>query len=154
MILDRIENRKVYSGVNEGVNKVLEIAEGITSETYPTERLYIDGDKLFINFPAYETHSKKDGMTEAHRQYVDVMYMVEGSETIYVKDVNALKKVTKEYDPAIEALLADVDDDATAVRLEAGSFIVLFPEDAHAPACDPVEGRKTKVKKLIGKVLL
>ena len=41
MILDRIENRRVYSGVNEGVNKILEIAEGITPDTYPTERLYI-----------------------------------------------------------------------------------------------------------------
>ena len=154
MILDRIENRRVYSGVNEGVNKILEIAEGITPDTYPTERLYIDGEKLFINFPTYETHAKADGMTEAHRQYIDVMYMVEGSETIYVKDVNALKKVTKEYDPAIEALLADVDDDATAVRLEAGSFLILFPEDAHAPACDTPDASGIKVKKLIGKVLL
>ncbi len=154
MILDKIENRNVYSAVNEGINKVLDFAKDITPETYPTERLYIDGEKLFINFPVYETHSKEDGMTEAHRQYIDVMYMVEGCETVYVKDVNALKNVTKEYDPSIEALLADVDDDATAVRLEAGSFLILFPEDAHAPACDTHEAKGVNVKKLIGKVLL
>ena len=154
MILDRIENAKVYSAVNEGINKVLEFAKDLTPDTYPTERLYMDGEKLFINFPVYETHAKKDGMTEAHRQYIDVMYMVEGSETVYVKDVNALKNITKEYDPAIDALLADVDDDTTAVRLEAGSFLILFPEDAHAPACDTTETKNLKVKKLIGKVLL
>ena len=154
MILDRIENAKVYSAVNEGINKVLDFAKGLTPDTYPTERLYMDGEKLFINFPVYETHAKKDGMTEAHRQYIDVMYMVEGCETIYVKDVNVLKKVTKEYDHAIDALLADIDDDATAVRLEAGSFLILFPEDAHAPACDTPEAKNLKVKKLIGKVLL
>ena len=51
---------------------------------------------------------------------------------------------------AIEALLAETDEDATAVRLEAGSFIVLFPQDAHAPACY-ADGMK-HVKKIIGKV--
>ena len=154
MILDRIENAGLYSNINEGINKVFEFAAGITSDTYPTERLYLDGEKLFINFPIYEAHCKKDGMTEAHRKYIDIMYMVEGSETIYVKNVNALKNVTKEYDLESDALLASIDEDASAIRLEEGSFIVLFPGDAHAPACKVDGAKDGKIKKLIGKVLL
>ena len=50
----------------------------------------------------------------------------------------------------MEALLGDTDEDATAVRLEAGSFVVLFPQDAHSPACY-ADGKQT-VKKIIGKV--
>jgi hypothetical protein len=49
-----------------------------------------------------------------------------------------------------QALLADFDTDATPVRLEAGSFVVLFPQDAHSPACH-VDG-PVNVKKIIGKV--
>ena len=46
--------------------------------------------------------------------------------------------------------LAETDPDATAVRLEAGSFIVLFPQDAHCPGRCVEES--TTVKKIIGKV--
>ena len=52
--------------------------------------------------------------------------------------------------PAIEALLAELDADTTAVRLQAGCFVILFPQDAHAPAC-AVDAPKN-VKKIIGKV--
>ena len=154
MILDRIENANIYSCINEGIKKVLDIAKDIAPENYPTEILYLDGENLFINFAAYQTRKRSDAMSEAHRKYIDVMYMVEGCETIYVKNVNALQKITQEYDPAKDLLFADLDDDTTPVRLEKGSFVILFPEDSHAPACDPAKDSKVAVKKIIGKVLL
>ena len=106
--------------------------------------------KVFLLRNAYTTNDPAEAIFEAHRAYIDVMYMVEGEETIYVKPTSQLSKITKEYDPAGDALLADMDADATPVRLTAGSFIVLMPQDAHAPACwvDEAKG----VKKIIGKV--
>ena len=55
---------------------------------------------------------------------------------IYVKNVDKLSCITEEYTEENEALIAKTDDDATAVRLETGYFVVLFPQDAHSPACD------------------
>jgi YhcH/YjgK/YiaL family protein len=78
------------------------------------------------------------------------MVIVEGVETVYVKRTNALQSVTKPYDAAIDALLADTDDDVSAVRLEKGDFLVLFPEDAHAPGCHA--DAPCHIKKVIGKV--
>lgn len=80
------------------------------------------------------------------------MYMVEGEETIYVKPTEQLLSVTQPYSSNIDALLGQTDANATPVRLTAGSFLVLFPQDAHTPACD-TESRHT-VKKIIGKVAL
>ena len=62
------------------------------------------------------------------------------------------KIITKEYDPAIDALLAKLDSDAIPVRLTAGTFVVLLPQDAHAPAC--YDAAPQTVKKIIGKVKL
>ena len=45
-----------------------------------------------------------------------------------------------------------MDPDVAAIRLEAGSFVVLFPQDAHAPGCHADEA--APVKKIVGKVLL
>ena len=154
MILDTIKNASLYAGIHEGIDKVLSLAKDYTPENYPSGRLNVDGDSVYMIFANYETHTKSGALTEAHRKYIDVMYMVEGSETIYVKPTDKLLNVTKEYDPSIEALLADTDDDTTAVCLEEGSFIVLFPDDAHAPACDPLPKTNVKVKKIIGKVLI
>lgn len=152
MIYDSIKNAHLYRGLNKSIDKVLEIAAGLTPEGFETGRQEIDGKNLFINYVSYETKPKEVSSFEAHRLYADVMYMVEGSETIYVKPTPKLKNITKEYDPEIEALIADLDDDVTEVRLDAGMFCVLFPDDAHSPAC--ICDEAMTVKKIIGKVKL
>ena len=135
MIFDTIENAKTYKGLNERIDRVLEEVVKYTPENYTT---------------AYETKPAAGSLAEAHRQYIDVMYMVEGEELIYVKPTDKLQNITKEYDPSIEALLADLDADATPVRLQAGSFVVLFPQDSHCPG--RCVDAPMNVKKIIGKV--
>ena len=152
MIFDTIENAKLYSGIYSGVDKILKKVLEVNTENYPKETLKVDGDKLFMIFADYETHSKSEAKAEAHKKYIDVMYMVEGEEAIYVKPTKDLKNITMPFDKDQDALLADVDDDATRVVLKAGSFIVLFPQDAHAPSCDVTA--KSNVKKIIGKVMI
>ena len=154
MIFDRIENAKIYSGINEGINKALEFAKTLTPDNFGSEILRLDGDRIFINFASYETHARSVASSEAHKKYIDVMYMVEGCETVYVKNAKALTNITKEYDAQKDVLFADLDDDVTPVRLDAGSFLILFPEDAHSPGCDPLDATAVSVKKIIGKVLL
>ena len=92
------------------------------------------------------------GLMEAHRKHADVMLMLEGEEAIYGKPTQELAELTKEYDPACDALLAKVDADAAKIVLTPGRFVVFFPEDAHCPACCVAEPRQ--VKKVIAKVLL
>ncbi len=150
MILDILENANQYAGIHPGVARALEEMKRFTPDNYGDGRVEVDGDNVFLLLNNYETHPKSESMAEAHRKYIDVMYMVEGVETIYVKNVEKLRCVTEEYTEENEALIAETDDDATAVRLEAGYFVVLFPQDAHSPACD-ADGKHT-VKKIIGKV--
>lgn len=150
MILDTIDHAAQYRGLHPGIDRALEAVRAYTPENYPGGRVELDGGAVALNLNSYETGPAEGALTEAHRQYIDVMYMVEGVETIYVKPVEQLRNVTQPYDPAIDTLLAATDPDTTAVRLEAGSFIVLFPQDAHCPA--RCAGDPMKVKKIIGKV--
>ena len=150
MILDQIKNASCYAGILPGVTRALEEMGKYTPDNYPGGRVELDGDNLFLLLNTYETHSPDGVLCEAHQKYIDVMYMIEGEEIIYVKPTNRLCEVTKAYDPAIDALLAQADADATPVRLSAGSFIVLFPQDAHAPGCYDMAPQT--VKKIIGKV--
>lgn len=150
MILDTIENAAAYAGLHAGIDLALKAVAAYTPDNYETGRIEIDGDNVFLNRLAYETSDPANAKFEAHRAYIDVMYMVEGEETIYVKPTPQLSNITMEYDPAGDALLASFDQDATAVHLTAGSFIILMPQDAHAPGCRVEESKS--VKKIVGKV--
>ena len=150
MIFDRLENIKQYENVHAGVTKALQAMANYTPENYQTGRVELDGDNVFLSCNQYETITLENAKVEAHRKYIDVMYMVEGEEFIYVKPTCMLKNIKSEYDSSIDALLATRDDDAIPIRLTAGCFVVLFPQDAHAPAC--CVDCPISVKKIIGKV--
>ena len=149
MIFDSLSNAKQYAGIHPGIDRILEAAKTYTSENFPADAVVLEADKVILNPGDYTTHPAEGACLEAHRQYIDVMCMIEGCETIYVKNTAQLSDVYKPYDAEIDALLATLDADATPVRLSAGSFVVLFPQDAHAPGCD-ADG-PCAVKKCIGK---
>ena len=150
MIFDSIEHAGQYKGLAPGVDRVLEEIRKYTKENYAVGSVELDGRNLFYSLNDYETRAAGSAEMEAHRKYIDVMYMVEGEETIFVKAVDQLSEVTKPYDEEIDAMMAKIDGDSTTIRLQAGSFVVLFPQDAHAPACHP--GKPGRAKKIIGKV--
>ena len=150
MILDKLENAARYAAINEGIVKAVEAAKQLRADTYQKGRVDVDGEHVYLNCAEYDTHERVGALTEAHRAYLDVMVMIDGCETVYVKRTDALQNVTKPYEASIDALLADTDADVTAVRLVKGDFLVLFPEDAHAPGCHA--DAPCHVKKVIGKV--
>ena len=152
MILDRIENAKLYKGIHPGIDRVLEEAAKSCPCCFPKEKVILDGDRIFMNPNQYVTHSPDGASFEAHRKYVDVMCMIEGEETIYVKNTDELQEITKEYTSEKDYLLAKLDSDNTPVLLKAGYFCILFPQDAHAPGC--IAGEAMEVKKFVGKVML
>lgn len=149
MIFDKLENAALYKGINADIDLILEKAKEFDASNFPTEVLVLNDNAKMIN-ASYLTHTFEGAVTEAHRAYIDVMVMVDGAETIYVKPVTELSNITKEYDPEGDALLADNDDDMTPVTMKPGYFCILFPQDAHSPGCVFKEAQN--IRKFIGKV--
>ena len=150
MIYDNLKNTGSYTFTEPGIAQVLEAAKAYTPENFPNARVVLDGDNVFMNMPAYETHDAEKAVLEAHVKYVDVMVMIEGRETIYVKNTDRLQDVYSPYEDGRDALLAHMDADVIPVDMQPGDFLVLLPQDAHAPGCHA--GQPAKVKKIIGKV--
>ena len=150
MILDTIENAAAYAGLHAGIDMVLKAVTAYTAENYETGKVELDGDRVFLIRNAYDSYDPVNAKFEAHRNYIDVMYMLEGEEIIYVKPTAQLRNITKAYDPAADIMMAEFEQDNTPVRLTAGSFVILLPQDAHAPGCWVEESKG--VKKIVGKV--
>lgn len=111
-------------------------------------RIELAGDDLFINNVNPTCVSASDQVLEVHRDYIDVHILLEGKERIgwkAIEDVTDLKQAyQKEGDCALYS-----DTPTSFVDLLPGQFLIVFPEDPHAPVIG--EG---KIRKLIGKVRL
>ena len=152
MIVDYIKNAAYYKGMMPGIATALEKVAQYTPETCTSGRIDIDGDNLFLKLSTLETHSSEGANCEAHQKYLDLFYIVEGEEVVYVKPTEVLTNITHPYDAEKDRLLAKLDADAEPVRLTTGMFIILYPHEAHAPCCyDKVPGT---VKKVVAKIKL
>lgn len=83
----------------------------------------------------YRTRPAAGLQLEAHRRYIDVQYLVEGREVIHWAPLATLTDVTLPYDAAKDAAFFAGTGGEVPLRLAAGQFAILFPDDAHAPCC-------------------
>lgn len=147
MILDRIENAAKYFR-GDRVEQALRILRNYRMEDFTGLCRVIDGEKLYFNHANYET-KEGEGLMEVHRKYVDVMYMMEGTEVIYYKNADKLETVTREYRDEDDAMLGKVDADAAKIVLHPGDIVIFFPGDAHCPG--NAYGAPERIKKVIAK---
>lgn len=150
MVFDRLENASCYYGMGKGIKTVLEFFAAYDPEKHETCPIEIDGDKIVIRRGEYATAPSEKPLFEAHRQYIDVMFVAQGEEAFYYKPLKELSIITKEYDPSIEACLGEIDNDAAFVRFTEGHFAIFMPQDAHCAG--QIWKETSKVKKLIAKV--
>ena len=106
-------------------------------------------EDVYLMVQEYVTKDPENGLYEAHKKYVDVQYIIEGKENIFVTPVSTLKE-EKAYSEEIEAAFYAQPERATQVMLTSGGYVVLYPEDAHMPGMK--EGENSKVRKIVGKV--
>lgn len=94
----------------------------------PNGRTVIDDD-IYIN--VMEADTKRENIFEAHREYIDIHYIIEGEEKILTCPVEDMK-VTQEYSSGSDSLLgtADTSDEHVIRR---GQYCITMPGEAHSP---------------------
>lgn len=146
MIVDKIGNAPIYFGMNPRIKKALEFLQDNDISALDKGRHEIDGDDVFVNVVEYTSRTLEESVWEAHREYIDVQYVAGGHECIGYEYIGNLS-VTQEYDDEKDCLL--LKGEGNMVKCDAGTFMILFPEDAHMPGVQdsgPCEMRKAIVK--------
>lgn len=148
MIVSNLQNSERMESLHPLFKQLFDYVK--THDLLHTEcgRIELAGDDLFINNVNPTCVSASDQVLEVHRDYIDVHILLEGKERIgwkAIEDVTDLKQAyQKEGDCALYS-----DTPTSFVDLLPGQFLIVFPEDPHAPVIG--EG---KIRKLIGKVRL
>lgn len=147
MLFGNINHLQEFSYMEKGILECFDYVKEHDLLQYEKGSHPIDGDRLFVNVVEYETTAVENRFWEAHKQYLDVHFMLEGEEQI---DLNFIGNMdVKEFVERDDFLPMDGDKNASVI-LRAGDFLVCYPNDGHRTAV-AVNGPE-KIKKAIFKV--
>jgi YhcH/YjgK/YiaL family protein len=147
MIIDKIENAKIYYGLNERISTALEYIKSTDLINLSEGKYELDGDDIYALINLYDTKDRKDCYLEAHRKYIDVQYVVTGSELFGYASFNKQKSHSAYNDEKDFELF---DNEPVFIRFDEGMFAMFFPDDLHMPGIKINDS--SKVKKVVIKV--
>lgn len=151
MIYDTVENIELYRGLGERIHKALTLLRDTDFSKLEAGKYPIDGDNLFMMVQSYTTKPLETAYCEAHKKYIDIQCMLDGSEWM---GVAPMEDMTSERvkDSRPEGDIWFYDGDFAPLHMTAGRFALLYPNDAHAPSI--ADGEPTTVRKVIIKVAM
>ncbi len=130
MIVGKISDAKRYLSVNEKFGAAFEFLAALDEGSVGSYEL--DGFRVNV-FEADGADLASDGRPrafEAHRDYLDIHYVISGSECVGYADIDKLT-VEREYDAEGDYLM--LRGAVNKLVLSPGEFCIAFPEDAHIP---------------------
>ena len=138
-------------------------AEGAAVGKYDLE------NGAYVSVQEYTTKARSEAKYEAHKKFIDIQMILSGKELIAVSPIEKMT-ISDEYIKKSAKLLCDIfdhspvfrvggdefvvflrgDDYSTDYVLEAGDFLILYPQDVHMPGVCVNE--KSPVRKIVVKV--
>jgi YhcH/YjgK/YiaL family protein len=112
-------------------------------------RYEIDGDNVFAPVSEYMSKNEETARFEAHKNYIDIQYVISGIEQMSVAPYSALDSITVPYDPAKEVEFMTVKE-SNHFKATQDNFFIFFPSDIHRPGLKI--GENAMVKKIVVKV--
>jgi len=146
MIVDKIGNAALYYNAGPRVRKALEFLEKLDMAALEDGKVEIEGEDVFAFKVEYTSKPRSESAWEAHRNYIDVQFIVDGNECIGYEYIGNLN-VTQEYDVETDSML--LEGEGSMVKCGSGTFMLLYPQDAHMPGVQdngPCEMKKVIVK--------
>jgi YhcH/YjgK/YiaL family protein len=157
MIADRLEHLDRYRGLDPRLDRGLEALRRLAGGPPAADgRHELEGADLYASLSTYETGNPAEKSYEAHRRYIDIQAVLAGRELLYWAPLAGLA-ARRAYSEAEDvAFFEDPAGGGAGLLLDPGSFIVLFPQDAHKPGCRVAGGSGgtggETVRKLVLKV--
>ena len=130
MIIDRIENRKLYQGMSPVFEEALDFMASLVEK--PLGRYELEtNSNIFANIMELQSLPREGRQFEFHRRYADVHFVLEGQEVLEWEDLAHLSPAVPYQE---EKDIGFVEGKGQPVILEPGMFCVTLPTDAHKPS--------------------
>lgn len=132
MILDVLENCDAYADLNPHFATAFAFLRRSDLADLPEGRHEVDGDNVYAVVAKGAGRSPEDALIETHDNYIDIQFVLIGTDTMGWKPRKDFGPKTDASDPRTDvAFYQDVPVVWTAVT--SGMFALYFPADAHMP---------------------
>jgi YhcH/YjgK/YiaL family protein len=144
MIIDKLDHIMFYEPLLKNLGAGLEAIKNL--ESHEVGKYNFEGG--FFMVQEGETKPMEEGTFEAHRSYIDVQIILEGSEEIAWADITDLQTQTP-YDPQKDAEHFN-GEKSHHILISEGMFYAAFPHDGHKPVSHTK--KKLQFKKIVMKL--
>ncbi len=150
MIVDSLKSFEKYQSLGEGFDKVYQFIRKKDLHKLEEGKHIIDGEKAYLTFWKGELKGLEDAKLEIHDSYIDIHVLLDGAETIGIKDRATCSVENSKYDELKDIAFVD-DAPSNYVTLGINNFAIIFPADAHAPLMGQGECKKAVIKILVSR---
>lgn len=145
MIICPWKDIRRYIGCVPGLEEAIETVENLKNmdpATYP-----LSCGKVVVNAPT-QTRDGEGRDLEAHRNYLDIQYILEGEEYMGWAPTDSLA-VSVAYNEQKDCSMHS--GACEFIHIPAGVCYIVFPEDAHLPQVH-LNGKQTEERKILVKL--
>lgn len=148
MVFDKIDNIEIYKGLSEDIYSGLKFLQQIRPDIENGEHVINPRVKAIVS--EYDTKVVNENGYEAHRKFIDIQYLLKGTEKNCCLPIERLKE-TRPYKEEIDATFYMAEKPSQEMTLGDGYFAIYYPQDGHMPGLRV--GKSEKVKKVVIKIV-
>jgi len=145
MILDKLQNAPRYYSLHPLFEKAFQFLQQSELTTLPIGQQSIVGKDLFAIISDGSGIGEADAKLEVHRQYIDIQYIIAGTDHMGWKDLAHCGAPSDPYNEERDAAFFS-DKTKSWFDVPAGSFTIFYPDDAHAAMITKENVRKVVLK--------
>jgi len=145
MILDTLENSDRYTSLHKSFVKAFEFLKRTNLKELPIGTYEIDSNLIYAMISIEQGRSINEAKLETHERYIDIQFIVSGTDTMGWKTKKSCISSRGDYDQNSDVQFFE-DSPASFIAVKSNSFAIFFPEDAHMPLISDEELHKVVIK--------
>lgn len=149
MIVDKIENYHLYSGIHKHFKKAFDFILENDLKTIALGKHQILNDDIFAIVMEYSTQTADLCKSETHKNYIDIQYMIHGEEHVGFTTLHQQKPTTP-YNTEGDFMFYDLEN-LPEFKLSSSHFAIFFPDDIHKTMIQTME-EPNHLRKVVIKV--
>lgn len=147
MVYDKINNISFYKGLSTDIYEGLLFLNAATRDL--ENGVYVINPRVKAIVSEYDTKEMNEYGYEAHREYIDIQYLISGKEKICCLPLEYLKEM-KSYNEELDvAFYEKASIKPQELLIGNDFFAILYPQDGHMPQMcvkEPAAVKKVVVK--------
>ncbi len=149
MVIDRVENWGHYP-LGSAWRRAFEFLHTLTPES-PDMKYPIDGENIFAIVMSYDTCAPETSVFESHQKYIDIQTVLRGGERFECAFKDDLVIDIPYQSSKDITLYKRTRQGQTCIDVFPGTFVMLYPHDAHIASL-MINEKSEYIKKVVIKI--